>query len=44
MTVGELWDEEGNELDVARHPLQILKFKVDRPLYQYNMMRKENKK
>lgn len=44
MTVGELWDEEGNELDVARHPLQILKFKVDRPLHQYNMMRKENKK
>ena len=44
MTVDQLWDEEGNELDVARHPLQILKFKVDRPLYQYNMMRKENKK
>ncbi|MCT6923252.1 MULTISPECIES: U32 family peptidase [Bacillales] len=42
MTVGQLWDEEGNELDVARHPLQILKFKVDRPLSKLNMMRKEN--
>lgn len=42
MTVGQIWDEDGNELDVARHPLQILKFKVDRPLTKLNMMRKEN--
>lgn len=42
MTVGELWDEEGNALDVARHPLQIVKFKVDRPVTKLNMMRKEN--
>ena len=43
MTVGQLWDMEGNELDVARHPLQILKFKVDRPVSPSDMMRKENK-
>lgn len=43
MEVGQLWDEDGNELDVARHPLQIIQFKVDRPLSSYNMMRKENK-
>jgi putative protease len=36
-----IWDEEGNELDAARHPLQIVKFKVDRPVFPYNMMRKE---
>lgn len=40
--VNTIWDEEGNELDVARHPLQIVKFKVDRPVFPYNMMRKEN--
>ncbi|KGR83485.1 peptidase U32 family protein [Lysinibacillus odysseyi] len=44
MVVEQIWDEEGNELDVARHPLQIIKFKVDQPLHAYNMMRKENKK
>ncbi|MGO4887373.1 peptidase U32 family protein [Anaerobacillus sp. MEB173] len=38
--VETIWDEEGNELDAARHPLQIVKFKVDQPLFPYNMMRK----
>ncbi|WLR44287.1 U32 family peptidase [Bacillus carboniphilus] len=36
-----LWDEEGNELDAARHPLQVVKFKVDQPVYSNNMMRRE---
>ncbi|MCM3663903.1 U32 family peptidase [Mesobacillus subterraneus] len=36
-----IWDEDGNELDVARHPLQIVKFKMDKPVYPNNMMRKE---
>ena len=27
--IEKIWDEEGNELDAARHPLQIVKFKVD---------------
>ncbi|WP_246940652.1 peptidase U32 family protein [Bacillus pinisoli] len=40
--INVIWDEEGNELDAARHPLQIVKFKVDRPVFPYNMMRKEN--
>ncbi|ENQ3104129.1 putative protease [Bacillus sp. 491mf] len=39
-TVEKIWDEDGNELDAARHPLQIVKFKVDRPVYVNNMMRK----
>lgn len=38
--VGTIWDEKGNELDAARHPLQIVTFKVDKPLFSYNMMRK----
>ena len=39
--IDKIWDEDGNELDAARHPLQIVKFKVDKPIYPYNMMRKE---
>ncbi|MFT8320187.1 MAG: U32 family peptidase [Bacillus sp. (in: firmicutes)] len=41
MIVDELWDEKGNVLDAARHPLQIVQFKVDHPVYPNNMMRKE---
>jgi U32 family peptidase len=40
--IEKMWDEKGNELDVARHPLQIVKFKVDQRVYPDNMMRKEN--
>ncbi|EGQ3333900.1 U32 family peptidase [Staphylococcus pseudintermedius] len=39
--VDKIYDEEGNELDVARHPLQIVQIKVDQPIYPNNMMRKE---
>ncbi|APH04295.1 peptidase U32 family protein [Bacillus weihaiensis] len=39
-TIEKIWDEEGNELDAARHPLQIVKFKVDKPVFTNNMMRK----
>ncbi|WP_416149250.1 peptidase U32 family protein [Salipaludibacillus sp. HK11] len=39
--VDTIWDEEGNQLDAARHPLQIVKFKVDKPVSRDNMMRKE---
>lgn len=40
--VDEIIDEEGNELDAARHPLQIVQIKVDHPVFKNNMMRKEN--
>jgi U32 family peptidase len=39
--IDKIWDEKGNELDAARHPLQIVQFKVDQPVYPNNMMRKE---
>ncbi|MBG9590261.1 peptidase U32 family protein [Cytobacillus firmus] len=39
--IDKIWDEKGNELDAARHPLQIVQFKVDKPVYPDNMMRKE---
>ncbi|RDU35107.1 collagenase-like protease [Neobacillus piezotolerans] len=40
--IEKIWDEKGNELDAARHPLQIVKFQLDRQVYPNNMMRKEN--
>ncbi|WP_310552099.1 peptidase U32 family protein [Paenibacillus glufosinatiresistens] len=40
-TVGELTDEEGNPLDAARHPLQKIRMKVDRPVAYFDMMRKK---
>ena len=39
--VDVIYDEEGNELDAARHPLQIVQIKVNHPIYPNNMMRKE---
>ncbi|EGQ3888401.1 U32 family peptidase [Staphylococcus pseudintermedius] len=39
--VDKIYDEEGNELDAARHPLQIVQIKVDQSIYPNNMMRKE---
>ncbi|OCA86491.1 U32 family peptidase [Pradoshia sp. D12] len=41
-TVGTIWDEDGNELDAARHPLMTVRLKVDQPVHPYDMMRKEN--
>ncbi|WHY65807.1 U32 family peptidase [Neobacillus sp. SuZ13] len=40
--IDKIWDEKGNELDAARHPLQIVQFKLNKPVYPNNMMRKEN--
>ncbi|WP_407406687.1 peptidase U32 family protein [Peribacillus sp.] len=40
--IGIIWDEMGKELDAARHPLQIVRIQVDKPVYVNNMMRKEN--
>lgn len=40
--VEKIWDEDGNELDAARHPLQIVTFKLNKPVYPNNMMRKGN--
>lgn len=39
--VGQIWDEKGNELDVARHPLQRIQMKVDQPVAYFDMMRKK---
>ncbi|WP_163858727.1 peptidase U32 family protein [Paenibacillus elgii] len=40
-TVGELHDEEGKSLDAARHPLQLIRMKVEQPVRPFDMMRKK---
>ncbi len=37
--VGEIYDEEGNILEVSNHPKMILRLKVDIKLAKYDMMR-----
>ncbi len=36
-----MWDEEGNTLQAARHPLQRIKIRVDHPVAKWDMMRKK---
>ncbi|GAK42258.1 U32 family peptidase [Paenibacillus urinalis] len=38
--VTEIYDEAGNQLEAARHPLQYIKMKVDQPVAYFDMMRK----
>ncbi len=40
-TIEKIWDEDGNELDAARHAMQRVKVKVAKPVQAYDMMRKE---
>lgn len=39
--IGEIYDEDGELLDAARHPLQIIRTKIDSRVFKSNMMRKE---
>jgi len=37
--ISEIWDIDGNLLEVARHPLQRIKFYSPVPIHQYDMIR-----
>lgn len=37
--IDEFYDEDNNLIDIARHPKQIIKFKVNHELYKDNIMR-----
>jgi putative protease len=39
--VDALWDEQGNALDAARHPLQVVKMKVNHAVKPHDMVRKQ---
>lgn len=43
-TIDKLWDTDGNELDAARHPLQLVRMKVNEPVRYFDMMRKKTAK
>ena len=38
-TMDDIYDEEGNKLEVARHPKEIIKFKLDKKVYKDDIMR-----
>lgn len=38
--IKEMWDEEGKTLDVARHPLQIIKFALETEVNEYDLIRR----
>jgi putative protease len=38
-TINEVYDEDGNQIDIVRHPKQIVSFKVPKELHQFDMMR-----
>ena len=40
--VVEMYDMDGNRLEEAPHPQQIIKLKVDKPVSPFDMMRKES--
>lgn len=41
VTIEEMWDEEGNSIESAPHPLQIVKFKVEEEVSVPALLRKE---
>ncbi|MFB4164828.1 U32 family peptidase C-terminal domain-containing protein [Alteribacillus sp. JSM 102045] len=42
-TVYEIFDEDGNKLDAAKHPLQIVSFQAAQEVKRWDMMRKNKK-
>ncbi|MFD0698872.1 U32 family peptidase [Paenibacillus sp. GCM10027628] len=42
--VGAIWNEEGLELDAARHPLQLIRIKTEHPVNKWDMLRKKTGK
>lgn len=43
MRIEEMWDEEGNAIEVAPHPKQIVKIRMTVPVKPYFILRKERK-
>ena len=39
LAIEEIYDEDGNSLDAARHPLQKIHFKSDIPLEEFDLLR-----
>lgn len=41
MTVSEMWNEDMNPIEVAPHPQQIIKIRMERPVEENYILRKE---
>ncbi|NMB26853.1 MAG: U32 family peptidase [Tissierellia bacterium] len=39
-TIETMWDEEGEKIEVAPHPQQIIKMKMDKPVESWDIIRK----
>jgi len=39
--IEKMWDEDGNEIEVAPHPKQIVKMKIDQVVEPYHLLRKK---
>ncbi|MTI48958.1 MAG: U32 family peptidase [Firmicutes bacterium] len=42
-TIEKMWDSKGEEIDVAPHPQQKIRIKVNQPVEKYDMLRKSRK-
>ncbi|WP_222599314.1 peptidase U32 family protein [Aquibacillus kalidii] len=38
--ITDIWDEKGQAIEMAKHPMMIVKIKVEQPVKYYDMMRK----
>ena len=38
-TLGDIYDEEGNQIDASRHPENIIKFRLDKAVKKFDMLR-----
>lgn len=41
--IEEMWNDEGEEIDAAPHPQQIVRIKMKEPVYRYGILRRERK-
>ena len=41
LTINKIYDEDNNLIDVVRHPLQIVKIKINERINQNNLIRKK---
>ena len=39
LKIGEIFDENGDKIDIVRHPKQIIKMYVEPQLYPFDLMR-----
>jgi len=40
--IDEIYDEDNNLIDIVRHPKQIVKIKLNKKLYMFDLMRIKN--